>query len=60
MYHYINPKKGTVSPKVSTETYQVVMDNADRLNGAIVSERDYGYSYFGFKVMFGALRMILI
>lgn len=27
------------------------MENADKLNSAIIYDRDYGYNYFGFKTL---------
>ncbi len=27
------------------------MENSDRLNSAIIYDRDYGYNYFGFKTL---------
>lgn len=30
--------------------YDVIMKNADRLNSAIIYDRDFNYNYFGFKV----------
>jgi len=40
---------------ISDFHYDVVMKNADRLNNAIKHDRDYAYSYFGFKVFFELL-----
>lgn len=36
---------------ISDEVYQVIQDNADRLNSAIIYNRDFGYDYFGFKTL---------
>ena len=30
---------------------QVIMENADKLNSAIIYDRDFGYKYFGFKTL---------
>jgi ribonucleoside-diphosphate reductase subunit M1 len=38
-------------PLVSKDLYQVVMDNAERINKAIDYERDYDYNFFGFKTL---------
>lgn len=40
---------------ISDFHYGVVMKHADRLNNAIKHDRDYAYSYFGFKVFFELL-----
>lgn len=36
---------------ISDFHYKVIMDNADRLNSAIIYDRDFGYNYFGFKTL---------
>ncbi|GFQ85662.1 ribonucleoside-diphosphate reductase large subunit, partial [Trichonephila clavata] len=47
----INAKTKEHEPIVSEELFNVVMDNADRLNSAIDYQRDYNYTYFGFKTL---------
>jgi ribonucleoside-diphosphate reductase subunit M1 len=49
LYQYVNPVNKRKCPMVSKETYDIVKANADRLNSAIIYDRDYSYSYFGFK-----------
>nr|XP_029724987.1 ribonucleoside-diphosphate reductase large subunit isoform X2 [Aedes albopictus] len=39
------------TPMISEFHYKVIMDNADRLNSAIIYDRDFGYNYFGFKTL---------
>jgi len=39
------------TPMISEEHYKIIMANADRLNSAIVSNRDFNYQYFGFKTL---------
>jgi ribonucleoside-diphosphate reductase subunit M1 len=39
------------TPMISEEHYKIIMENADRLNSAIVSNRDFNYQYFGFKTL---------
>ena len=36
---------------ISKETYNVVMNNAEKLNSAIIYDRDFKYNYFGFKTL---------
>ncbi|KAI8875015.1 ribonucleoside-diphosphate reductase large chain [Backusella circina FSU 941] len=36
---------------ISDQTYKVIMDNAERLNSAIIYDRDFGYNFFGFKTL---------
>lgn len=51
LYAYVNPKTGAKSPMVSDETFNVVMNNACKLDAAIVYSRDFDYNYFGFKTL---------
>lgn len=51
LYDYINPKTGLHSPMISRETYDIICENADELNSAIVFDRDFNYNYFGFKTL---------
>jgi ribonucleoside-diphosphate reductase alpha chain len=51
LYNYINPKTSQKAPLVADDVYQIVMENADRLDSAIIYNRDYEYDYFGFKTL---------
>ncbi|KAK9716786.1 ribonucleotide-diphosphate reductase subunit rnr1 [Basidiobolus ranarum] len=51
LYHYVNPKTEKPSPKIAKETYEIVMKNAERLDSAIIYDRDFNYNYFGFKTL---------
>ena len=45
-------QNGVKIPMISDTHYEIIMKNADRLNSAIIYDRDYSYNYFGFKVIF--------
>ncbi|VXB23073.1 Ribonucleoside-diphosphate reductase [Flavobacterium sp. 9AF] len=51
MYNYINPRTNQKAPLLSDEVYQVIMDNAERLDSTIIYNRDFNYDYFGFKTL---------
>lgn len=36
---------------ISTEVYEIVRDNKERLDAAVNYKRDYDYDYFGFKTL---------
>lgn len=36
---------------ISDYHYSIIMKHADRLNSAIIYDRDFSYNYFGFKVL---------
>uniref|UniRef100_A0A8D0PD08 Ribonucleoside-diphosphate reductase large subunit n=1 Tax=Sus scrofa TaxID=9823 RepID=A0A8D0PD08_PIG len=49
LFNYINPHNGKHSPMVAKSTLDIVLANKDRLNSAIIYDRDFSYNYFGFK-----------
>ncbi len=51
LYHYIDPKTGERAGLISDETYRIVMENKDRLDSAIIHDRDFDFDYFGFKTL---------
>uniref|UniRef100_A0A1A9WG15 Ribonucleoside-diphosphate reductase n=2 Tax=Glossina brevipalpis TaxID=37001 RepID=A0A1A9WG15_9MUSC len=46
-----NVDDGSPSPIVSEFHYNVIKNNADRLNSAIIHDRDFNYTFFGFKTL---------
>jgi len=50
LYNMSNEQNQRRMKIISDFHYGVVMKHADRLNNAIKHDRDYSYSYFGFKV----------
>lgn len=51
LYAFVNPRNGVHSPMISEETVNLVRKHKDRLNSAIVYDRDFSYTYFGFKTL---------
>ncbi|MBR9845574.1 MAG: ribonucleoside-diphosphate reductase subunit alpha [Algicola sp.] len=51
LYTYVNPRTGKKAPLLSDEVYKVITENQDRLDSAIIYNRDFGYDYFGFKTL---------
>ena len=51
LHKYINPKTNDKGPLVSDKIYQIVQDNKEELDSAIVYARDYSYDYFGIKTL---------
>lgn len=47
--NYTHPKNGQPAPLIAEDVYQIVMKHKDRLNSAIIYDRDFEYDYFGFK-----------
>jgi len=48
---YINPRNGKSGPLISEKIYDIVMKNKNKINAAIVYDRDYNYDYFGIKTL---------
>lgn len=51
LYEYIDPKTGKQAPLIADDVYQIILDNAEQLDSAIIYDRDFGYDYFGFKTL---------
>ncbi len=51
LYEYTNDRTGKWSPLLSDEVYEIIKKNADRLDSAIVYDRDFDYDYFGYKTL---------
>ncbi len=51
LYNYIDPKTKEKASLIADDVYNIVMNNAERLDSAIIYDRDYNYDYFGFKTM---------
>merc|ERR1712226_1345126 len=42
---------GRPAPMISEFHYKIIMKNADRLNSAVIYDRDFSYQYFGIKTL---------
>lgn len=51
LYDYLDPKTGENAQLISDEVNQLIQANADRLDSAIIYDRDYNFDYFGFKTL---------
>ncbi|MEO1516161.1 MAG: ribonucleoside-diphosphate reductase subunit alpha [Bacteroidota bacterium] len=51
LYKYIDPKTGEKAGLIGDETYALIQEHKDRLNSAIIYDRDYSFDYFGFKTL---------
>ena len=43
--------KGKPTPMIAEEYMKIIEENAEKLNSAIVYDRDFNYQYFGFKTL---------
>lgn len=51
LYNMENAFLKTKAPMISDFHHDIIMRNAERLNSAIIYDRDFGYNYFGFKTL---------
>lgn len=51
LYAYIDPKTGQKAGLISDETIQVIRQHKNRLDSAIIYDRDYSFDFFGFKTL---------
>ncbi len=51
LYNYIDPKTGESAGLIGDDTHKIIQDNKDRIDSAIIYDRDYSFDYFGFKTL---------
>ncbi len=51
LYHAKKPVLQDDAPLISEFHYNIIKANSNRLNSEIIYDRDFGYSYFGFKTL---------
>lgn len=51
LHNYIHPKNQKHLPVINDELYAIVMSKTEKINSAIIYERDFDYNYFGFKTL---------
>lgn len=51
LHSYVDPKTGKPAPLLADDVYEVIMKNAEQLDSAVIYDRDFSYSYFGFKTL---------
>merc|ERR1719266_988748 len=51
LFNMKHEQTGVPIPMISEKYYRIITDNAERLDSAIVYDRDFEYQYFGFKTL---------
>ena len=51
LYNYIDPKTGEKAGLIGDESFEIIWKNKDKLDSAIIYDRDYSFDYFGFKTL---------
>lgn len=51
LHQYVDPKTGESAGLISDELMEILEEHKDRINSAIIYDRDYNFDYFGFKTL---------
>lgn len=51
LYNYVNPRTLKKSPLIADDVYEIIKENAQKLDSTIIYNRDFNYDYFGFKTL---------
>jgi len=51
LYNYIDPINGENAALIATDIFEIIKENAELLDSAIIYDRDFSYDYFGFKTL---------
>lgn len=51
LHSYVNTINGQNAPLIADDVHQLVVKNAELIDGAIIYDRDFSYDYFGFKTL---------
>ena len=51
LYNYIDPKTGDKAGLIGKSTYDTIQKHKERLDSAVIYDRDYEFDYFGFKTL---------
>ncbi|GAB7255583.1 MULTISPECIES: ribonucleoside-diphosphate reductase subunit alpha [Polaribacter] len=51
LYTYVNPRTNKKAPLLADEVYNIIKENAEKLDSTIIYNRDFNYDYFGFKTL---------
>lgn len=51
LYEYVDPKTGTKAGLIAKELIDLIEKHKEKLDSAIIYDRDYNFDYFGFKTL---------
>ncbi|KAB2814020.1 ribonucleoside-diphosphate reductase subunit alpha [Phaeocystidibacter luteus] len=51
LHDYVNPKTGKKAPLIAEDVHEIIQENAEFLDSALIYDRDFSYDYFGFKTL---------
>lgn len=51
LYNHVVKETGNHAPLIADDVYKIVQENKELLDGAIITQRDLEYDYFGYKTL---------
>ena len=51
LFQYENPRTVKKTPLLSSEVYETIQKNAEKLDSTIIYSRDFNYDFFGFRTL---------
>lgn len=51
LHKYVDPKTGERAGLISDHIHKIILKNKDRLDSALIFDRDFEFDYFGFKTL---------
>src|SRR6478736_6496777 len=51
LYDYVDNTNGKKLPLIADDVMKVIEENAELLDSTIIYDRDFGFDYFGFKIL---------
>ena len=51
LYYYKDPKTGEKAALLADDVYNIIQENKEQLDSAIIYDRDFNYDFFGFKTL---------
>lgn len=51
LYHYVDPITDEKAPLIADDIHQIIQENSEELNSAVIHSRDFHYDFFGFKTL---------
>ena len=51
LYNYVDPKTGQRASLIAEDVWEIIEENAEVFDSAIIYDRDFTYDFFGFKTL---------
>ena len=51
LYNYVDPKTGDKAGLIGDDIFKIIQKHKDKLDSALIFDRDYTFDYFGFKTL---------